>query len=77
MSTAALTITAAEIPPEWIAALAQCLHDGGYAYRAGDHHTIEIKSQLTNAWMPKLLPSGGTHFATATDRDQILNALRR
>lgn len=70
------TAMAADIPPEWIEMVRGLLYDEGRAYRAGAaRHTIEVQSIHDGLFRPLLLPAGGTVFASAEDRDQILHQL--
>ncbi|WP_221029936.1 hypothetical protein [Actomonas aquatica] len=71
-------MTASEVPPELILEIASCFKAGGFAFRAGPHATIEFKSHCRdtlNQWIPAKIIGDKTHFASSTDRDEILNAL--
>lgn len=74
-TTTIVPITAAEILPHWPAAVRQAARRDGVAIRAGAGNSIEAQSINTGEWMPILLKNGGTAFATAEDRDQILNQI--
>ena len=72
-------MNATEVDPEWVKRLAKTLRDGGYAFRKGHNCTIEVKSQVTDKWIPLALPNGSIYrvnFASELDRNQIYNALR-
>lgn len=84
--------TAADIRPEWIAQVREALQRDGQAARAGELHapapagelldgrvafTIEVQSINTGLWQPLNLPSNTIYFATASDRDAVLEQLWR
>lgn len=80
-------VTAAECNADWIKVRREIIHREGYAMRAGANNTIELKSltpfeQLAawdplriNQWVPIALPNEAIVFASAADRDAVLQQL--
>ena len=78
-----------QVPAEWIELRREIIQRDGYALRAGDGNSIEVKSLTpreqmaerdplrTNAWCPLALPGGAVNFRTAEDRDAVLSQLLR
>lgn len=68
--------TAPDIPPDWIDTVRATLDREGVAFRAGaGHATIEIQSINDGQFRPLTLPKGGVLFASAADRDLVLQQL--
>lgn len=66
-----------DIPPDWIDTVRRLLAREGRAFRAGDPQpTIEIQSIYDGQFRALTLPKGGTHFASAADRDAVLRQLQ-
>lgn len=64
-----------QISPEWIAERREVIRRDGYAVRAGEGNTIELKSLTTNRWCVLTLPGGALAFAILLERDAVLHAL--
>lgn len=69
-------ITIAEITPEWVALRREIIVRDGYAARAGESFSIELKSLTTNEWFVLTLTGGARSFTTAADRDVVLSQLQ-
>ncbi len=74
-----VTVTLAEISPEWIADRRELIAREGRAVRGATTlagaFTIEVKSLRTNTWHPLGWHCGCVCFATQGERDQILQQL--
>lgn len=82
-------VTAADCDAEWIALRRDIIAHEGRAVRAGEAPTIEIKTIAqvehlaahdplrANAWCVLALPNEATCFATAADRDAVLQQLQQ
>lgn len=80
-------ITAADCDAEWIATRREIIARSGYAVRARGVGSIEIKSLTpvehlashdrlrVNQWLPLMLPNEASCFATAAERDAVLQQL--
>ena len=69
--------SAADIRPEWIAQVREVIRREGYAVR-GSVSALVIEIQSINqpeTWYALNLPTNSTLFATAQDRDQVLEQL--
>ena len=83
--------TVGDFKPEWIAQVRAALKRDGQASRAGQMYVkinvtasgytytpapvIEVQSINTGEWMPLNLPANSARFATAADRDAVLELL--
>ena len=70
------TITAADLPPDWISARREIATRDGHALRAGRGNTIEVQSINTGEWLTLQLPDNARNFATAADRDAVLRHIQ-
>lgn len=70
---------AADLTPEWIAQVREIIRRDGHAIRAGQHaHTIEVQHpNRPEVWQPLNLQTNTSLFATAEDRDAVINQLWR
>ena len=74
---AGMAAVPSDIPPEWIDVVRAVLDREGRAFRAGDPDpTIEVQSINDGQFRALTLPKGGTHFASAADRDAVLQQLQ-
>ncbi len=64
-----------QISPEWIADRREIIVRDGYATRAGEGASIEIKSLRTNEWLYLVLPGGARDFVCEATRDAVLRQL--
>lgn len=64
-----------QLPEGWIEARREVIQREGYALRAGDGATIEIKSLTTNEWLRLALLDKATAFTTEAERDVVLELL--
>jgi hypothetical protein len=87
-----ITVTREEIAPDWIALRRAVVLEHGYALRGAacaGGYTIELKSQTPreslaiegwrplNTWGPLGWHHGALRFATAAERDAVLERLRQ
>lgn len=78
MSTPAVTVlpTAVEIiATGWADRVREAAKRDGNAIQAGAGNTIEAQSINSGLFGAILLPTGGAAFATAEDRDQVLQKI--
>lgn len=69
-------ITAAELDETWVPATREAMRvREGVHVRAGENNSIEAYSFNRDRYLPIMLTGGGTTFATAEDRDSVLNQL--
>jgi hypothetical protein len=68
-------ITAAEVPPEWIADVRAIALRDGHAVRAGAEATIEVQSINTGLFGRLMLPGSGHHFTSEAERDGVLREI--
>ena len=69
-------ITRAQLPEGWIAERREVVQRDGYALRAGEGASIEIKSLTTNEWLLLALPDKAPGFATEAERDGVIGELQ-
>lgn len=62
-------VSAADVPADWIAAVAEALQREGCGVRAGGEHRIEV-CRPGGAWLP-LVPQ----FVNAEERNNVMNQL--
>jgi hypothetical protein len=75
MTTLRPTITAAEVPAEWLASVAEVVRTKNYAVRPGSlHASIEVRAK-DGRWLALQLPGDSILFTTAADRDTVLSQL--
>jgi hypothetical protein len=73
-----ITVTLAEVAPEWIPLRREIIAREGYAVRGGgcaSGFTIEVKSLTTNEWQPCGWHHGAACFATEAERDEVLRQI--
>jgi hypothetical protein len=73
--TTAAAIARDQLPEGWIEERREVIQREGYALRAGDGATIEIKSLTNNEWLRLALPDKATAFTTEAERDVVLELL--
>jgi hypothetical protein len=64
-----------QLPEGWIEERREVIQREGYALRAGEGATIEIKSLTTNEWLRLALLDKATAFTTEAERDVVLELL--
>lgn len=73
-----LAATADDATPEWIEQRRAIILRDGHAVRAGKGLWIEIQEpNRPQVWRPINTPTGGQQYATAADRDAVLEQLWR
>jgi len=78
MTTTIPPMSAAEVlGTNWADNVREASRRDGNAIRAGEGNTIEGQSINTGQWMPIMLRNGGTAFASADDRDQVLAEIHK
>lgn len=71
-----LAATAADVTPEWIELRRGIIERDGHAIRAGNGLWIELQeANRPNVWWPICTPTGGQLYATAADREAVLQRL--
>ena len=73
--TAVDAIARDQLPEGWIEERREVIQREGYALRAGEGATIEIKSLTTNEWLRLALLDKATAFTTEAERDVVLELL--
>jgi hypothetical protein len=68
-------VSLASFPENWISDRREVILRDGYAVRAGNGASIEIKSLTTNEWMRLALPGGATAFTSIAERNRVLGEL--
>ena len=76
MTTLRPTITAAEVPADWIVSVAGIIAGKGYPIRPhAQYPMIEVQAK-SGEWRALQLPGDGTMFDSAGDRDAVISKLK-
>lgn len=76
LNPSAHPIRADEFSAQWIANVRHAIARDGHATRPGQGAWIEVQNpNQPEVWQPLNLPSNGIHFASAADRDAVLEKL--